>query len=670
MNDLSPLWEPISVGDALLKNRISIPAHQTHYAVVTNNLVGQQYIDYMEARARGGAGLLVVEAGAVHESTGKLGLLDLHRPEILPGLSRLVETVQGHDAKIFAQLSHLGSQDLGTSLVDRWHPVVGPSALPSTVYGRVAMPLDQAGIDDVVKGYGVAARNAVEAGIDGLELSAGHGYLLCQFLSPLTNLRQDDYGGSVENRCRLVLEIGAEIRSICGSGVPLGVRVSFDEFLGDAGITPDYAEEMLRVLHGSSLFDYFSITAGNYHTIHQWLPSISSRHDGHLASYGGRARRVVAEKIPIMVSAAIRTLDRAAGIVADGDADLIGMVRAHIADPDLVEKARSGRVEEIRHCVGANQGCMRRIFSNLGVTCTVNPAAGRERIISGQAEPASDPMRILVVGGGPAGLELAQRAAGAGHDVCLVEREAQLGGQLRLAGLLPDRETWLELADSLVAGVIRAGVDVRLQTEATPEWIRTQDADRVFVATGAVYDRSGASIAVPGRRALPGASLEHVLDPAAAIADPEVCGATVAILDDLGDYTSLALALMVADTGRRVELLVRHSQAGLRLEQTGDLPWIRPRLTEAGVRITTEVLPIEIRSDQVDYRAGGSAETSAVRADTVILNIMKRSDDLHSRLGREGLQATALGDCLAPREVDDALYEAAMQGTTLRTGLA
>ena len=341
------------------------------------------------------------------------------------------------------------------------------------------------------------------------------------------------------------------------------------------------------------------------------------------------------------------------------------MARAHIADPDLVAKARAGRSREIRRCVGANQGCLRRLFEHGMITCTVNPAAGRERTL-GAAPVHVEPRRVLVVGGGPAGMALADTAAAAGHAVTLLEREDALGGQLRLAGRLPNRGNWLELAEDMAAALERRGVDVRLGVEATPAAVG--DADAVFLATGAGFDRSGYSISTPGRDGIPGAASDHVLDPAQAIADPERCGARVVIVDDNGDHLPLGLALLLAGTGRDVAVVSRQLFAGSGLVATGDLGWVFPELRAAGVAVSGQEIAARIAPGAVAVQSvwGGGART--LPADTVVLSMLRVADDaLHRELAAAGVAATRIGDCLAPREVDDAIYEGVAHGRRIGT---
>ncbi len=662
---LDPLWEPCEIGPVTIPNRICVPAHQTQFPAEEDDLVGDRYIAYLEERARGGAGMIVVEAGGVHPSTAKVGLINAYREEIIPGFRRLADAVHAHGTKLFAQLSHLGSQDLGTTQLDRTHPVIAPSNLPSVVYGRVAQAMEESDIASVVEGYAKTAHNAQVAGLDGGEISAGHGYLMTQFLSPMTNRRTDRYGGSVENRCRFAIEAAEAIRERCAREFALGIRLSFDEFLGPVAITPEVSEEIVRTLHATGLFDYYSVTAGNYHTVRTWVPTASGGLDGHLAPHAAQLRAVVNEEAPVIVAAAIRTIDRAAEIVSAGEADIVGMMRAHIADPALVEKARSGRTDEIRPCVGANQGCFRRLFEHNMITCTVNPAAGRESTLGSQTLRAADSARsVLVIGGGPAGMKLAESAAERGHDVTLLERSGELGGALRFAGRLPNRATWLELADDLARSLARLEVDVRLNTEATPEAVTEIGAEAVFVATGARFDKSGYSIATPDRDSIPGLEQTHALDPVEAIIDPESCGPSVVILEDNGDHLPLGLALLLAGTGRSVTVASRQFFAGSQILATADLPWLYPQLREAGVELVSQVVAQSIKTDGVTLESIWGGDERELEADTVILSMMRQPEDsLYAALRTAGVDATRIGDCLSPREVDDAMYEGALRGS-------
>ena len=428
---------------------------------------------------------------------------------------------------------------------------------------------------------------------------------MTQFLSPFTNRRTDGYGGDVAHRCRFAIEAATEIRRRTGADFALGIRLSFDEHVGEAGLTPATSEEIVRILDATGLFDYFSLSTGNYHTLHQWVPSMTGARDGHLAPDAARAKAAIGGRVPVVVAAAIRTLERAAEIVREGQADLVAMARAHIADPDLVAKARAGRGREIRRCVGANQGCLRRLFEHGMITCTVNPAAGRERTLG--AAPVARRSRAAC-----SSSAAARRAwrwptpppPPATRSRCSSAR-TRSAASCASPGGCPTAATGSSWPRTWPRRWSGAASDVRLGVEATPAAVG--DADAVFLATGAGFDRSGYSISTPGRDGIPGAASDHVLDPAQAIADPERCGARVVIVDDNGDHLPLGLALLLAGTGRDVAVVSRQLFAGSGLVATGDLGWVFPELRAAGVAVSSQEIATRIAPGAVACRACGAA---------------------------------------------------------------
>ncbi|MFL5843438.1 MAG: FAD-dependent oxidoreductase [Solirubrobacteraceae bacterium] len=664
--DLDVLWEPLDIGSVTTRNRVFVSSHQTGYAGEAGGMVSDRYLAYMRERVLGGAGLVMTEVSPVFSTLPRR--LSAWRDEIVPAWERLAKTVHDEGGIVFTQLWHPGAHEMGQADLDDWHAAVAPSELQSVFTGKVARALDEDEIAALVEGYGAAAQRAQAGGLDGVEIHGGHGYLPCQFLSPMSNHRTDRYGGSTENRCRFLVEIADAIRERCGRDFTMGVRLSYDEYVGEAGLTPEASTDIVAHLEGSGLFDFYDVSGGNYHSMDRMIPTHVAGLEGHMA-VNARMAKSVAGTTPVFVASGVRTIDRAAEIVAAGAADAVAMTRAHIADPHLVNKARAGREGEIRRCVGANQSCLRRLYQHGNITCTVNPAVGRERVWGqGALAAAADPRHILVVGGGPAGMKAAETAALRGHRVTLVERAPVLGGALRDAGRLPGRDTWIELADDLARSLGRAGVAVRLDTEATPELVAEIQADVVVLATGSRFVPGGFSAADPQRAEIPGAGLPHVLDPVAALGDTGIGDGPVVVYDDAGDFVAGGVASYLAAAGRSVELVSRHAflGAGAGLQQSHDLPWLLRELADAGVAVHTQTRLSSIEPGQVSLVDVWTGAERAVAAGCVVLNTMRRSEgDLAPGLAAGRISVRRIGDCLAPREVDDAMYEGMAAGAEL-----
>ena len=439
-SDLRLVWEPLEIGATRVKNRIMMTAQTTLYG--KDNILGDRHIAYYRERAKGGAALFICEQQAAHRlSKGSFfeGCSAWDKRAI-PQYARLADAVHEHGARQFIQLFGCGVHDKGTMIMDEWHPLWGVSSLPSVVHNDIPLIMEQQHIDDLVTGFGESALNVKVAGCDGVELHAAHSYLLGQFLSPVYNDRTDRYGGSVRNRCRILIEIGEAIRERAGDALTVGVRLSFDEFLGDAGITPDQAEEQLEILSSSGLFDFFNISGGAYHTLHFGVAPMSVK-QGFMIPFGKRAKAVVGNRAKVFFVGRIIDLRQAEQALADGAADMVAMTRAQMAEPHLVKKTLEGREREIRRCMGANE-CVARLFDNRQAACVVNPTVGREaRWGSGTLRPVApdEAKTLVVVGGGLAGMKTAEVAGRRGHRVVLPEREDRLGGHLNLLLGLPTR---------------------------------------------------------------------------------------------------------------------------------------------------------------------------------------------------------------------------------------
>jgi 2,4-dienoyl-CoA reductase-like NADH-dependent reductase (Old Yellow Enzyme family) len=657
--DLEVLFQPLAIGTVTTRNRILLSAHDVGYC--DDGLISDRYIGYLAARARGGCGLIVTCSQKVHPSGGRISDPQAWREENVPRYRKLAAALHEHGTLAFSQLNHIGQQDLGTQDIDEWHAPLAPSAIPSPLVGKIPKAMDDDDIAMVVEAFALSASRSQDGGMDGVELNGAHGYLICQFLSRLTNRRDDRYGGSVPNRCRFALEVAAAIRERCGRDFPLGIRISFDEYVGPNGIEPDDADQIVDNLRAGGLFDYLFVSGVNYHTLHRLFPPSMAESGGHMVPNAARARGRVAGALPIFISGGIATIQDAANVIGEGSADMVAMVRAQMADPDLVRKAQEGRVDEIRQCVGANQGCTKRSLMGLRSVCTVNANMGREARW-GDLVPTAQARRVVIVGAGPAGLQAAEVAARRGHEVIVLERGEEAGGNLRFAGALPKRQAWGRLVSDLTGALDRLGVEIRTRTEATPESLEALAPDVVVVATGSTYDHSGFSINLPFRDAIPGAREDRILDPIQVLSEPERCGPRVIICDDTGGIVPLGLAQLLVDTGRDVEIVTSKLHAGTEIIGTWELPYVLPAVLHAGVRITSQAYLEAIEDGSVRI-AGiwGEYAPRTAPADTVILTQLRVSDDrLHRRLKEQArsYELHAIGDCLAPREVDDAIYEA------------
>ena len=678
MGDLELIWRPLRIGATTVRHRIMVAPHGQAYG--ENHQPSDRMVAYFAERARGGAALVGVEATSAsrHLSGAQPGgatsgwRLTAWERRTIPAFARLAEAVHEHDCRIFVQLSTGGVNDVGRAWIDDWHPVRGPSRVPSPIMNETPVALSGTDIDELTYDYGQSAANLQEAGIDGVEVHAAHGYLAMQFLSPAFNKRTDAYGGSAANRCRFSIEAAEAIRGRVGDKMTVGMRLSFDEFIGEAGVTPELAEECLDILAATGLFDYFSISCGSWYSLHRTVPPMGSAPEAFLVPYGKRAKRVVGNRAKVFLAGRVLDLDTAETVLADGAADMVAMVRSHLADPFLVQKTLEGRPREIVRCAGTNE-CMAAPAKGRQVTCVVNPSAGRERVWGeGTLRPATEPKRITVVGGGPAGMRVAGVAAKRGHEVALIERASQLGGHLDLLRRLPTRGDWQKVIDDLAVVLELNGVEVRLEETATAEMVIAGSPDALVCATGATWDRAGFSAGRPDRETMPGADQDHVMDVAtaawAALGDPAVLGARVLILDDTGTYLPLGLAELLGNGGVEVEVLSRFPVIGDQIAGTQDLPWLLPRLGALDVRLSPNHFIEAIHGRRVEVYETLTRRARQVEAvDTVVLSMLRSPQDALFRALQESATPPThcIGDAVAPRSVAEAIYEGEKLGRAL-----
>ncbi|MEZ5075932.1 MAG: FAD-dependent oxidoreductase [Solirubrobacterales bacterium] len=664
---LSHLWKPLDIGPTRVRNRVMYTAQTILYG--EEHLLSERHIDFYRERAKGGIGLMITEQQAGHpiwKGSFYPGCT-AHDRRAVPQYARLAEAVHEFGACQFVQLFGSGVHDKGTMIYDEWHPLWAASRVTSIVHREVPMVMGPNEIESTVRAFGESALNVRAAGLDGVEIHAAHSYLLGQFLSPTYNKRDDEYGGSIENRCRLIREIAESIRRQVGGEMTVGIRLSYDEFIGEAGLTGDEAEEMVSYLADCDLLDYFSISCGGYHTLYRTVSPMQVQ-EAFLEEAGRRVKGIVGDRAVVFLVGRIRDVAVADRLVGEGVTDMAAMTRAHLADPFLVRKAREGRSEDIVKCVGANI-CLAHAFEQKRVPCMMNPATGREaklgegtlrRVAPGKAKT------VAVVGGGPAGLRFAGTAAERGHAVTLFEAGDELGGHLNLIKKFPTRAGWDDAIEGLSRPLERNGVDVRLGTEVTAEEAAALDADLVVCATGSSYGRRGMpSPYRPERDAIPGWDKDHVVDLGTAarrvLADAGSLGARVLIYDEVGHYLPLGLAEVLLEAGCSVEIVTPHSAVGEEAIRTQDWFWIGPRLLDAGVTLTTQrtVESVDDRLVHLSGVFGGPGEDREV--DAVVLSLPRLPySALHDELtgGAAGEGVMLIGDALAPRSIEAVIYEA------------
>ena len=668
MSEYTKIWQPLDVGPMSLKHRIIVSPHSQYYG--DHGFPSDRHVGYYAERAKGGAAMVGVEytSAVGYSRGGSPHNLTAWDKRAIPAWAALADAVHEHDCRLGVQLYAPGVQDSGRVEHDSWHPVYGVSRVPSPHWNEVPAVMSVEMIRGLQDDYERSAKNVAVAGADAVELHAGHGYLMSQFLSPAYNKRSDEYGGSVENRTRFTLEVAQRVREALPRSMALGVRLTWDEFLGDAGITPEASQETLALLVDARLFDYFSITCGGYHTMHWVITPMGVTHEAFLSEYGRCAKEIVGARGKVFLVGRIKSPATAEQLLADNATDAVIMLRAQIADPFLVTKTREERTDEITRCVGA-MDCIR---ADGPLACAVNPAAGRERRWGHDTlEEAEVPRRVVVVGAGPAGLRAAATAAKRGHKVVVMEGKSEVGGHVHVLSQLPTRDDWKFLIEDLSRTLDRHGVDVRVDARADRANVLAERPDAVVVATGATWDVTGFQGTFrPDRESIPGVESDSVVGISTAaeraLEDPSALGDHVVIVDDTGFYFPLGVAELLAKNGVQVTVITPHNVAGQITWDTYDGMFLFPRLRELGVTILPQRFVETITpagAEIYDVYAPGIREQ--LRADTIALSLLRTPNDGLCAELFDFPSVHVIGDALAPREVAEAIYEGEKIGRAL-----
>jgi 2,4-dienoyl-CoA reductase-like NADH-dependent reductase (Old Yellow Enzyme family) len=622
------LFSPLKIGSFTVRNRIVSTGHLSHFAV--QGLPLERHLDYWVSKAKGGIGLIVTEDQAVHPSGGsEPTVIQSYRDDCIEPFRRIASAVHEHGARIVGQLSHPGSawltrRDKGVPL---W--TVGP--IPAFYNVESAHEIDEAEIREIIDCFAAAAVRMQEAGVDGVELMGGHNFLIEQFLSPRSNRRRDGYGGSEENRLRLLLEIVEAVRAAVGDDYTVGLRVSGDQFQG-GGYTLDDMRGFAATVSATGKIDYISVTVGTGAPI---IPPmyVAPATFVYLAAS-------IKEVVDIPVFCAGRIVDpvQAEDILAKNQADMIGMARANICDPEMPNKAREGRVDEIRHCIGCNEGCWRRSAAILPITCALNPSVGREREM--EITPAPSKKRVMVIGGGLAGMEAARVAALRGHSVSLFEKDEEMGGQLLIAAKAPGREDMEEPVRYYQHQFGLLGVDVRLGVDVTPEMVEGESPDVVIVATGGL----------PTKTSFPGSERPEVVLARDVLAGKAEYGRKLILYSLDRSTEGFTVADFLLEQGCDVEVLIPHPLAPFAGEElTYMMAITRIRGKGGWLTLAYEVASFEDDRVLLSSVFGGPSQQREGIEGIVVSRGSRANDALYKELKGKVGELYAVGQCFAPR---------------------
>ncbi len=649
---LAHLLSPLQVGSITLRNRIVSSAHLTHFA--RDHLPSDQHVFYYLEKAKGGIGLVVMEASAVHPTSAQFPtVVFAFDDRVVPWYRRIAEAVHDQGTPVLAQLWHCGHHA-------NWNttrqPVLAPSDVPCVYYRETPKVMELEDIRTVVEAFRNSARNVREGGLDGVEINGAHSYLLAQFMSPATNRRSDEYGGSLENRLRFAREVIAATRDGLGDDRVLGIRLSADELIPD-GYTLNEGVQIAVQLASEGRLDYLNISVGAYPTLFMVMPpmTIPPGYQVYAAERVRQALREAGVLLPVSTVGRIKDVVMADQIVESGQADLVCMTRATIADPFLPKKAARGQIDEIRPCIACNQGCIGNVGRERPITCTVNPEAGQEEARGdGTLTSAKHRKKVVVIGGGPGGMEAARVAALRGHKVVLFEKRPELGGQINIHARAPMRGEFREIADYLCEQVNKLGVEVRLNKEATEADILQLDPDAVIVATGSV---PGRSLDSPIRRAA-------VEDTAAVLTVWEVLleqrqvGQRVLVVDEEGHHAAMNVAEFLADRGKSVEVITSMQHVANQLFLNLETPLVMTRLISKGVILTPYTVVSQASGKTVTLTSLMGVTERKVEVDSIVSVTGRHPvDAIYFALKGKVPELFRVGDCLAPRLTDQAIHE-------------
>ena len=642
------LFSPLKIGHVEVKNRLSFQPHLTNFA--ENSLPSERHKYYWGERARGGVGLIITEEMSVHPTDRAYEkLIDVFHREVIPGFRKITDHVHQYGTTMFAQLNHNGQQCDGS--LSRL-PVFAPSPVPDPLFREIPKEMEPEDIEEVARYFAKSAVHVREGGFDGIEIQFGHSSLARQFLSPLSNLRQDEFGGSVENRMRAPLMFIAAVRKAVGPDFTVGIRMCADEMIPWGGLNLADVQDLTVRFEASGLIDFMDLSIGTFYNLYLVEGSMHTPLGYTVPLAAGIRSRI---KLPVFCTGRINDPMMAEKVLANGQADMVGMCRALICDPFLPKKAQEARLGDIRYCIGDNQNCIGRIGMNKTLGCIQNPAVGLEKQWGeGTAKPAPVKKKVMIVGAGPGGMWAAKMAGRRGHQVDLYDKNDQLGGQVLIAMKGAGREEFGVLIRNEKDQVDRAGVKVHLGVEVTTELVLEQKPDVVVCATGSMPARNPPIAGGNGPAIF---NVWQVLQGKAEL------GQKVCLIDTDGHHRATATAELIATQGKSVHILCPSLFVGAELGPTQDLYLTRQRLLTKGCTFTPDTVVIEISGEPgakmlkaINVYSNAMSELGPY--DSVVLAINQEvADRLYKSLKNKVKELYRIGDCVSPRKVDMAIWE-------------
>lgn len=645
MTDFKNLFSELTIGNTKLKNRILSTAHQTNHVV--DGIPNEDMIAYHAARAKGGIGLIILEAAAVHK-TGMLTSQTIcgYDNNIIPAYSQIAHQLHQYGTKVFVQLFHGGREVISTSYRNA---SFAPSAEPSLRFGAMPRPMSLKDIDEVIDGFARSAKIAKDAGLDGVEIACSHGYLPSQFWSSHTNHREDRYGGSFENRMRFTVEMLERIWKVVGSDFTVGIRISAEEMTMD-GTTIKDAVKITEYLVENVRLDFINVTSGDSSTYSgstHIAPPSPIKH-GYNAPHAFKIR--MAGAIPVFVGTRIVDPHEAEKIIAAGKADAVGMTRATLTDPDMPNKALTGNIHKINACLGCLQACIGHYHKGLAIGCVQNPMAGKEAKLNGLVQHVHQKQRVLVIGAGPGGLQAAITADKKGHEVILADKSNSIGGLLKTLRKAPMRH---EMAETMIDNYSRQLADSNIQLELeksiTLNEVKEINPDIIICAVGS-------------RPYLP--HVEGINDSRIIFADAlftkkqEEIGKHSIVFDFNGDWAGIESAIYLAEKGSKVTLITAKLHIGQEVHQYLRNPYMT-RLYELNIEMMSHHDFGGIFNNKVIARNLFTHQKMELENwDHVILAYGRVPNvELYEDLKNFTAQVYQIGDCLAPRTIEEATSE-------------